>query len=102
MAAHTVAAGDMGKHEIALAAATEDTVTFTGRSLSQVEISVLSGTKPVYFRTDATTAVSAADGTRAVYPGTSVVFDPGTSGATVVRLISAAAAVVSVVAVPRG
>jgi hypothetical protein len=96
LAAYTVAAGDIGKYEIAMTAATEDTVTFTGTDLSQVEVKQLSGASPVYFRFGATAAVVKADGCYDVHPGTAVIVQPPTSGETVVRLISAAAAVVSV------
>jgi hypothetical protein len=103
MAAYTVAVGDIGKYEIAVAANTEDTVTFGGGAgdaaitdLSQVEIQQVSGAKPVYYCFGSTAATVRGAHCRAVYPGTTAKVSPPTSGDTVVRLISEAAAVVSV------
>lgn len=96
MAAYTVAAGDVGKYEIAHVANTEDTVTFTGTAVDRVDVVVHSGTSPVYFRFGSTAAVVKADGCHMVTPGTSVTCEVPTKDATVVRLISAAACVYSV------
>lgn len=97
MAAYTVAATDIGKYELTTAASTEDTVTFN-KPASSIEVTVLSGNAPVYFRFGATTAVAKADGTFAAYPGstTRVERDTGQETTTVVRFIGDAAAVVSV------
>lgn len=96
MAAYTVAAGDVGKYELTLAANTEDTVTFTGANLDKVDVVVHSGTAPVYFRFGSTAAVVKADGCHMVTPGTAVTCESPDNAVTVVRLISAATCVYSV------
>lgn len=102
MAAYTVAAGDVGKYEIALSANTEDVVTFGGdvgdptiTDLPRVEILHHSGASPIYVRLGATAAVG-ADNCYIVLPGTSVMVEPSTVGDTSVHVKSAAAAVYSV------
>ncbi|MBW0131156.1 hypothetical protein [Pseudonocardia oceani] len=94
--------GHIGIHEIELAANTESTVTFGGDlpsqyDLARVEVQVLEGTAPVYFRFGPSGAAT-VKGTDcwSVQPGTAVGVDVPTAGDTVVRLISAASAVVSV------
>lgn len=96
MAAYTVAVGDVGKYEIAHVANTEDTVTFTSTAVDRVDITVHSGTAPVYFRFGSTAAVVKADGCHMVPPGVSTTCEVPTKAVTVVRIISSAAAVVSV------
>lgn len=96
MAAYTVAAGDIGKYEIAVSASTEDTVTFTGVDVTEVVVKHLSGTKPVYYCFGSTAATVRGAHCYDVHPGTAEYKQPPTAGATVVRLISEAAAVVSV------
>lgn len=96
MAAYTVAASEVAEHGIAVAPATEDTVTITGDS-KRITILVRSGTAPVFFTVDGTAA--AVDGPRCylapVGYGTPVEM-PGDSPTSVVRLVCAAAAVVDV------
>lgn len=104
MANWTVAPGEIGKYEIALAAATEDTVTFgygdtDTTDLSDVEVFVHSGAAPVYFRFGSSSVHPATVKGQDCWMcpvGTSVIVDPATEGDTVARLISSAAAVVSV------
>lgn len=101
MAAHDVPTGHIGAHEIALVADTESTVTFGGDQpsvydLGQVEVQVISGTAPVYFRFGQGAATVKGTDCWSAQPGTAAVVDVPTAGDTVVRLISAAAAVVSV------
>lgn len=104
MAAYTVAVGDHGKYEVALAANTEDVVTFGGGAgdatvtdLTRVEVVHHSGTAPIYVRFGATAVVKADSCRGVVPPGTSAIFEPSTSGDTAVHVISAAAAVYSVI-----
>lgn len=94
MTAYTVAANDLGKYEKTLAANTEDTVTF-GADLTRVEILHHGGAAPIYIRFGGAATV-AGDNCRLVMPGTSIITEPPTSGATTVSVISAAAATYSV------
>ncbi len=101
MATHNVATGAIGVYEITLAAGVEDTVTFgadqpSAYDLGEVEVKVLSGTKPVYFAFGVQPAVVKGQWCWDAHPGTGVIVSPPTSGDTVVRLICEAAAVVSV------
>ena len=105
MADYTVAVGGIGKYELPLTANTESTVTFGGGTadptyvnLGRVEVKCLSGTAPVYFRFGSGAATVKGDNCWDVHPGTAVVVQVGGFGPgdTVVRLISAADAVVSV------
>lgn len=101
MAAHTVPTGGIGVYEINLAAGVEDTVTFGGDQpstydLPRVEVKVLSGTAPVYFRFGSGAASVRGQDCWDAHPGTAVVVSVPTSGDTVVRLICEDAAVVSV------
>jgi hypothetical protein len=93
--AYTVAAGDVGKYEIAVTAATEDTVTF-GADVTAVEVKQLAGTKPVYFCFGSTAATVKGGHCHDCPPDDRVIVQPPTSGGTVVRLICEATAVVSV------
>jgi hypothetical protein len=103
VADYTIATGGIGKYELDLVADTESTVTFGGgvadpavSNLGRVEVKCLSGTTPVYFKFGSSAATVKGDDCWDVHPGTSVVVEVGSSGDTVVRLISAEAAVVSV------
>lgn len=101
MATYTVPTGHIGIYEIALVADTESTVTFGGDEPSayrvgRVEVQVLTGTAPVYFRFGTGPASVKGSDCWSAHPGTAAVVEPPTSGDTVVRLICAAAATVSV------
>lgn len=101
MAVHQVPTGHVGVHEIPLSAGVEDRVIFgadqpSNFDLDEVEIQVHSGTAPVYFRFGADPATVRGTDCWSAQPGTSATVSPPTSGDTVVRLISQAAAVVSV------
>jgi hypothetical protein len=103
VAAYTVAVGEIGKYEIALAANTEDTITFGGGSgdatitdVTAVEVKVLTGTQPVYFCFGTTAATVKGNHCYDAHPGTAVTVQPPTADDTIVRIISAAAATVSV------
>lgn len=96
MTAHTVATGDVGKHEIALAANTEDTVTFAV-DVTEAEVTQLGGTKPVYFCFGSTAATVRGAHCYQVPTTATRTVQPPTAGNTVVRLICEAAAVVTVI-----
>jgi hypothetical protein len=102
LAAYTVAATDIGKYEVALAANTEDVITFGGAAadatitdLTHLEVIHHSGTSPLYFRFGGAATVR-GDNCYVVAPGTAVKVQPPTSGDTAVSVISAAAVVYSV------
>lgn len=103
MADYTVAAGAIGKYEISLASGVESTVSFGAGDtkvsrIGRVEVKVLSGTKPVYFRFGTTAATVRGADCWDVHPGTAVVVEvpDKLTGDATVRLISEADAVVSV------
>lgn len=92
----TVAPGDLGKYEIALAAGVETTVTFS-EDLDQVEISNDTGAARVYFTVDGTPATVRGARCRQL-PAAMHYVRPNVygSGNTKVRLISEATTMVSV------
>lgn len=97
MAQYTVPAGHVGVHEKQLTAATIDQVTFTGIDLPEVEI-LSDGTADIYVSFGSTTTPTVA-GTicyRVPAGSASAVFEPRTSGDTVVKLISSGTPVYSV------
>ena len=101
MADYNVPTGHVGYYEITTAAGVEDRVVFGADApsrydLRSVEVKVLSGTAPVYFRFGDTPATVKGTDCWDVHPATAAVVPVPTSGDTVVRLISSAAAVVSV------
>lgn len=101
MATYNVPTGHIGVHEIPMAADVEDVVVFGGDApssydLNLVEVVVVSGTAPVYFRFGTGPATVKGSDCWSAAPGTGVQVSPPTSGDTTVRLICAAAAVVSV------
>lgn len=82
------------KHET-LAPDDELEVTF-GADYGRVAVLNVTGTLPIYFRADGTTATVAGDDTYAVPAGARRVIEVDTNGPTVVSLISAAAATVEI------
>lgn len=100
MTAYSIAAGKLAAHAKSLAANTEDIVSFAGNartgSYRNVDILVHSGTAPVYFTTDGSTATVAGDNCYVVLPGNAAQVSPSLAGAGAIHLISAAAAVYSV------
>ncbi len=97
MTAHTVAPGFVAKHRIALAAAVEDTVNFADDS-DQLEVLWFTATEPVFFSVDGTAAAVDGGTCYVVVANSSVAVDrpKQATAVPVVRLISAAPAVVSV------
>lgn len=98
MASYTVASGERGVQAKVLTANAADTVTFTGRDCTQVEI-ISDGTAALYVTVDGVTTATVAGVKTDVLPAfvPSVrVLNVSTSGATVVSLISAAATTYSV------
>lgn len=101
MATYNIPTGHIGAYEIAVSANTEDRVIFGGDApssydLNTVEVVVISGTKPVYFRFGTGPATVKGSDCWFCAPGSGVQVSPPTSGDTTVRLICEAAAVVSV------
>lgn len=93
MAAHTVPEGDIGTAAFTLTADTVDTVTFTGHDVSIVEV-ISDGADEVWYSLgDASNvATPTVGGTDCLYlPAVPCVDErqPPSSGATVVKLISA-------------
>lgn len=89
MASVAVAAGQKGTHGT-LVAATVDTVTFTGIDFNEVEVLNRNGAAEIYFTVDGTAPT--VGGTNCyVLPAaiTSAIVGVPTTGATVVKLISA-------------
>lgn len=97
MANYTVDAGDVGAHAKTLAAATVDTVTFTGFDAPEVEI-LSDGSADIYvtFGSSETPTVGGSQCYRVPVGSVSAVFAPRTSGDTVVKLISAGTPLYSV------
>lgn len=88
MATAAIAADEVASHAT-LAAATVDTVTFTGRDLDEVEVINRDGLAPIHFTVDGSTPTVGGAKTF-VLPGVgSLVVPVPTSGATAVKLISA-------------
>lgn len=101
MAVVTVANSQVGVHNLALSAGVEEIVEF-GEDVDQVEVTQITGSAPVYFTTNDTAAsVPAAGVATACYSTITtlapVELDPRTYQSTRIRLISSAAATVSVV-----
>ena len=97
MTAHTVAAGGVAKHRFVLAAGVEDTVNFADDA-DQLEVLCFTATEPVFFTVDGTAAAVDGASSYVVTANSSMAVDrprQATAG-PVVRLISAAAATVSV------
>lgn len=94
---YTVSGSAVGKHGIALTANTESTVTFAD-DVNTVEVACLSAsTDPVWFTVNNAAATVEGSATYFLFPGRNAArVDVPTAGPTVVRLISAAAATVSV------
>lgn len=83
-------------HELQLTSSVETELQF-GRTVNSVEIMVLSSTKPVYYTVDGTEAEVAGPSSRVLFPGPNSQTVPVSSWSdAVIRLISAEAAVVSV------
>ena len=95
MTTYTIASGDVGKYELALAADTEDIVVFP-RDLSAVEVKALTGTSPLYVCFGTETATVKGDHCYDVPIGTMAVLPVRTDGATRVHVISDNAATYSV------
>lgn len=87
---------DIAVHNVQLSADTEQRVVFE-RDSSSLEIVVLDADSPIYFTVDDTVAIVGGGNTRLTFPGlNSTVIDVSAwSGQSVVRLISAASATVS-------
>jgi hypothetical protein len=101
MATVTVAANQVGVHNLALSAGVVEVVQF-GQDVDQVEVTQISGSDPIYFTTDGSTpAVPSAGAASACFstlaPLLPVLLDPRTWQATSIRLVCASAASVSVV-----
>lgn len=102
MATYAIGAAETATHRT-LAAATVDTVTFTGRRVEQVSILVHpSGTDPVWVTVDGTTPAVSGATSHPIWPGNAAVLPGGLSSnvldgmlgdaantPTVVKLISA-------------
>lgn len=97
MANYTVAAGALAVHEKVLAANAVDTVTFAD-DVDSVEILHLDGTGRVYFTVDGSAPAVAGATSRVLLPGSAIIVGVPTSGATVVKLVSAGSATYSVTA----
>lgn len=97
MASYTVPAGDVGVHDKQLAASAVDTVTFTGADLPEVEV-LTDGSADVYvtFGSDKTPTVAGGQCWKVPAGSASAVFQPRTSGDTIVKLISSGTPVYSV------
>lgn len=96
MAAHTVAAGQIGVYEVTLTAATVDTVTFDD-DVDTVEVLSHDGAAAVYFTVDGSTPTVAGKGCWMLpAAASSATVDVGTAGDTVVKLISAGTPKVSI------
>lgn len=89
--------GELAVHEKQLVADTVDTVTFLGADLGEVEV-LTDGTADIYvvFGADQTPEVAGPKCRRIPVGSASAVFEPHTSGDTVVKLISAGTPVYSV------
>jgi hypothetical protein len=92
---YTIAAGGVGKYELALSANTEDIVDFP-RDLSEVEVKCLTGTAPLYVSFGTAAATVKGDHCYDVPVGTAATLPVRTDGATRVRVISSATATYSV------
>ena len=97
MASYTVPAGHVGAHAKTLVASTVDTVTFTGYDAPEIEI-LSDGTEDIYvsFGSASTPTVGGTVCYRVPAGSASAVFEPRTSGDTVVKLISAGTPLYSV------
>jgi endonuclease YncB( thermonuclease family) len=96
VASYTVAAGLVGAHAKTLVANTVDTVTFTATDVDEVEV-LTDGTAAVYFTVDGSTPTVAGAGMWGIpaAPAARTV-QVGTSGVTVVKVISAGTPLYSV------
>ncbi len=95
---YTVSGTAIGKHGIALTANTESTVTFPD-DVNTVEVACLSAsTEPVWFTVNGTPATVAGDSAYFLFPGRNAarVDTRPRQAPTVVRMISASTATVSV------
>lgn len=89
MAAYTVPSGHIGVHAKTLVANTQDTVTFTGADLAEVEV-LSDGDADIYVRIGSGNAtVAGTDCHRLPAALGSTVLSVPTTGDTVVKLISA-------------
>lgn len=96
MAAHVVAPTEKGAYEKTLTASTVDTVTFTDRRASPLEV-INEGATGLYVRTDGTNpTVGDADAIYVPPSTTRVVPNPEGGSPTVARVISAGASKYSV------
>lgn len=91
-----VEAGNVAAHNITLTAGQATTVEFAD-DCEAVAIIVLAATQPVYFTVDGSAATIGGSNTHVIPPNSAREdVEPDTAGGTTVRLISAAAATVSV------
>lgn len=96
MAAYTIAATDVARHSIEVAAGVEDVVAITGDSTG-ITVLVWSGTEPVYFSINGPAAVVGGANCYAAPVGYGTpVGSLGYTDVESVRLVCAADAVVSV------
>ncbi len=96
MATHTVAAGDLGAHNITLVAGTVETTTFS-EDLDEVTIVSLDGAAALYFTVDGRTPTVGGTSTR-VMPAAigAVSIDVPTAGNSVVKVISSGTPTISI------
>lgn len=97
MADHAVGAAELAAHDKTLVASTVDTVTFA-RDCAEIEVLNLNGAGILYFTTDGSVPTVAGANTHLVpaVAGAGKRVDVRGAGATVVKLISAAATSYSV------
>jgi hypothetical protein len=93
---HDVSTGDIAAHAVTLTAGEQSIVEFAD-DCSTIAVIVLTATQPVYFTADGTPATIGGPNTHIIPPNSAREdVEPNTYGPTIVHLVSAAAATVSV------